>query len=156
MGPCQHLVCGHVRLSKWRGLSHYRAAVSSSDPDEPIRSIGRGSLRLPFSFVASPTSRGSDSLATAVRALLIAYDLIGTDESSANHASLIARIREYPEWANVQRSLWIVKTPLNNQEVRDDLWRFMHPSDRLFVVTLTHEAAWFNAICKNDWLQSNL
>jgi len=123
---------------------------------QPIRSLHRGPLGLRFSSVAWPTSRGSTSLTAAVRALLIAYDLIGTDENSANYASLIARIKGYAEWANVQRSLWIIKTPLSAVAVRDDLRRFMHDSDRLFVVALAQEAAWANPICKNDWLQANL
>jgi hypothetical protein len=91
-----------------------------------------------------------------MRSLLVAYDLVGTAENSDNYAKLIARIKEYPNWANVQRSTWIVKTDTSIQAVRDDLWRFMHPSDRVFVVLLNREAAWFNAICTDDWLQQNL
>jgi hypothetical protein len=49
-----------------------------------------------------------------------------------------------------------VKADLAPQVVRDDLWRFMHASDRLFVMVLQRPAAWFNAICKDDWLQGNL
>lgn len=91
-----------------------------------------------------------------MRSLLVAYDLIGTAETSENYAKLIARIREYPNWANVQRSVWILKTDATAVAVRDDLYRFMHGTDRLFVVLLAREGAWFNAICKDDWLQANL
>jgi hypothetical protein len=91
-----------------------------------------------------------------MRSLLVAYDLIGTNETSDNYTRLIARIKEYPNWASVQRSMWIVKTDDAPPAVRDELWRFMHASDRLFVILLQREAAWFNAICKDDWLQGNL
>jgi hypothetical protein len=91
-----------------------------------------------------------------MRSLLVAYDLIGTSETSENYARLTARIKEYPNWANVQRSFWVVKADVTPKALRDDLWRFMHPSDRLFVIVLQREAAWFNAICKDDWLQANL
>jgi len=88
--------------------------------------------------------------------LLVAYDLVGTGESSQNYEPLIARIREYPNWARIQRSVWVLITEETAQAVRDDLWRFMQPSDRLFVIRLQREAAWFNAMCKDDWLQANL
>ena len=49
-----------------------------------------------------------------------------------------------------------MKTDVTPVALRDDLWRFMHPADRLFVIVLQRQAAWFNAICKDDWLQANL
>jgi hypothetical protein len=91
-----------------------------------------------------------------MRSLLVAYDLVGTDDTSENYKKLIARIKEYPDCARVELSTWILKTDAKAKEVRDDLLGFMHSSDRLFVAVLTGEAAWHKARCKSEWLKDNL
>jgi hypothetical protein len=91
-----------------------------------------------------------------MRSLLVAYDLVGTDDTSENYEKLIARIKEYPNWARVELSTWVLKTDAKAEEVRDDLLGFMHSSDRLFVAVLTGEAAWHKVLCENKWLKDNL
>jgi hypothetical protein len=91
-----------------------------------------------------------------MRSIVIAYDLVGTSETSADYKRLIERIKSYPNWAKLQKSMWVVRTDLSAREVRDDVWRFMDADDRLFVCVLTGEAWWFNVICDSDWLIKNL
>ncbi len=95
-------------------------------------------------------------LNTVMKSILVAYDLIGTDETSEDYRRLIARIKEYPNWAKVQYSMFIVKTDLTCVQVRDDLDRFLDANDRIFVAELTGAAAWRNVICTDDWLKTNL
>jgi hypothetical protein len=91
-----------------------------------------------------------------MRSLLVAYDLVGADDDSDNYKKLIKRLKEYPNWARVELSTWILKTDAKAKEVRDDLLGFMHSSDRLFVGALTGEAAWHKVRCKSEWLKENL
>jgi hypothetical protein len=88
--------------------------------------------------------------------ILVAYDLIGTDESSADYQRLIKRIKEYPNWAKVLYSTFIVKTSWSPSQVRDDLDKYLDRNDRIFVAALTGVAAWRNVICDSDWLKKNL
>jgi len=88
--------------------------------------------------------------------LLVTYDLVGTDDTSDDYKKLIARIKEYSNWARVELSTWIVRTDATAKAVRDDLRGFMHASDRLFVAVLTGAAAWHNVRCKDQWLKDNL
>jgi hypothetical protein len=41
-------------------------------------------------------------------------------------------------------------------QIRDNLKSQMDGNDRLFVIKSGVEAAWSNAICKNQWLKENL
>jgi hypothetical protein len=92
----------------------------------------------------------------ALHSLIVTYDLVGKDDTSDNYKKLIARIKEYPNWARVELSTWIVRTEKQSKAVRDDLRSYMHEKDRLFVAKLTGQAAWHNAKCKDQWLKDNL
>ena len=84
---------------------------------------------------------------------LITYDLL---KAGQNYDGLIQKIKNLGAWAKVCESSWIVKTTLSSVQVRDALRAQIDSNDRLFVVTLTGEAAWFNTICDSDWLTQNL
>lgn len=87
---------------------------------------------------------------------LVAYELLGYDASSQNYKSLVAAIKRYPRFAEVQKSVWIVGSNHTAPQVRDNLWQHMHPSDRLIVIRTRREAAWENALCGDQWLQENV
>lgn len=91
-----------------------------------------------------------------MRSLLIAYDLVGVDDTSENYEKLIARITDYSPRARVELSVWIVRTEAGAKAVRDDLRQYMQSSDRLFVAVLKGEAAWSNVKCKSEWLTKYL
>lgn len=91
-----------------------------------------------------------------MKTILVTYDLVGTDETSSDYKKLIEHIRSYPNWANVARSVWIIKTNSSVSQVRDDLRSYQDADDRLFVAVLTGVAAWQNVICSNEWLLQNL
>jgi hypothetical protein len=87
---------------------------------------------------------------------LVAYDLVGTNETSQDYAQLIDKIRSYPNWGKLQKSVWLVTSAKSVSEVRDELLLHMDRNDRLFVGELTGTAAWENTICEHDWLMSFL
>jgi hypothetical protein len=47
-------------------------------------------------------------------------------------------------------------TDRNAVQVHDHLRQFIDADDRLFVVRSGGEAAWSNAICKDEWLKEYL
>lgn len=87
---------------------------------------------------------------------LVTYDLVGTSESSDDYTRLIKRIKEFPNWGKVQKSVWLIKSGKTAVEVRDDLWSYMDSNDRLMVIKVTGTAAWKNEICKRQWLKDFL
>jgi len=83
---------------------------------------------------------------------LITYDLVGTSETSADYVQLIEKIRAYPNWGKLQKSVWLISTNQSAVEVRDFLWSSMDANDRIMVLELTGTAAWENALCEHQWL----
>ncbi len=88
--------------------------------------------------------------------LLISYDLVGTNETSADYERLIESIKAYGTYANVHRSVWVIRTNQTLKQVRDDLQRHMDANDRLFVIKTRRDAAWSKVLCTDGWLQDNL
>jgi hypothetical protein len=91
-----------------------------------------------------------------VQSILITYDLVGTDETSADYERLIDHIKGYPNWARVALSVWVVRTERSPVQVRDDVQTLLDGDDRIFVAALTGAAAWHNVKCSNQWLKDNL
>ncbi len=84
---------------------------------------------------------------------LITYDL---RKAGQNYDGLIQKIKSFGTVAKVCESAWIVKTVMSTVQVRDALFPQIDSNDRLFVASLTGEAAWRNAICGDQWLKENL
>lgn len=84
---------------------------------------------------------------------LITYDLRKVGQ---NYDGLIQKIKSFITVAKLCESAWIVKTALSSVQVRDALKPQIDSNDRLFVASLTGEAAWFNTICDSNWLTENL
>jgi len=87
---------------------------------------------------------------------LVTYDLVGTSETSSDYERLIERIKKYPNWGKIQKSVWLIRTSDSHTAVRDALWSYMDSNDRLFVIQVTGTAAWQNVICETSWLKNFL
>jgi hypothetical protein len=87
---------------------------------------------------------------------LITYDLVGTNETSADYGRLIEKIKSYPLWGKVQKSVWVVKSEKTASTVFDELDEHLDSNDRLFVVKLEVQAKWKGSICDSDWLKEFL
>lgn len=83
----------------------------------------------------------------------VTYDLRAPGR---NYQALYDRLRQYPQWAKVTESNWILVTAWTAVQIRDDLSNYIDANDRLFVLKSGTEAAWKNSICDNDWLRNNL
>ncbi|UYH54770.1 hypothetical protein N6L26_12100 [Qipengyuania sp. SS22] len=86
-------------------------------------------------------------------AYVVTYDLRAPGR---NYQGLYDRLRQYPRWAKVTESNWVVVTEWTASQIRDDLSGYIDTNDRLFVIKSGVEAAWKNSICENEWLRNNL
>ena len=84
---------------------------------------------------------------------IIIYDLRAPGR---DYNSLYEAIKAYGTWGKISESAWAIVTTEDSVTVRDYLLRYMDSNDRLMVIKSGQEAAWKNAIAKNDWLQLNL
>ena len=65
-------------------------------------------------------------------------------------------IKSHGKWSRITEYTWAVVTTSSAKEIRDGLMSIMKKEDRLFVIKSGLESAWFNSICKNEWLRNNL
>jgi len=84
---------------------------------------------------------------------LVSYDL---RKPQRNYEALYAAIKAYGTWAHINDSLWAIVTTQSAVQVRNNLLSYVDGDDRLFVLRSGTEAAWRNAICKNEWLKERL
>lgn len=84
---------------------------------------------------------------------IVTYDLCGTGK---DYDDLISAIKSYSGWAKITESAWLIVSDDSCADIRDNLLTYMDSDDRLFVATLTGEAAWQNVICNSDYLKNNL
>ena len=84
---------------------------------------------------------------------IIEYDL---RQPGRDYDALYKAIQNYGTWAHVTESTWFIKTDETCAQVRDKLLELMDGNDRLFVGELTGNAAWYNTICKSQFLKDNL
>lgn len=84
---------------------------------------------------------------------IVCYDLRAPGR---NYEPLYNRLRQYPNWAKVTESNWVLTTGWTATQIRDDLTGYIDANDRLFVVKSGIEAAWRNSICQDAWLRTNL
>lgn len=87
---------------------------------------------------------------------LVTYDLVGTDETSDDYEKLIKRIKRFPSYRKIQKSVWLIKTEKKAGEVRDILWRFMDDNDRIYVTKIASGSAWHNVLCTTTRLKTFL
>lgn len=84
---------------------------------------------------------------------VISYDL---RKSNSDYLKLYEAIKSYGTWAHINESVWAVVTTQTAVQVRDNLIQYVDSEDRIFVIKSGVEAAWRNAICKNEWLKEHL
>jgi hypothetical protein len=72
----------------------------------------------------------------------ISYDLIGTDEKSADYEKLINKIKSLGAAKKVEYSLWVSDTSMSPKEVRNALKPYIDADDKLIVMPRAHGSAW--------------
>lgn len=87
---------------------------------------------------------------------LISYDLIRAPEKDYTH--LIAHLKGYSKWARPLESVWLVKSPLTAEQVRNAARAHMDANDKMLVVDITKRAAaWVNLSQEvSTWIHGEL
>ncbi len=83
---------------------------------------------------------------------MVIYDL----HVGADYEGLASAIKAYGTWAKITESSWAVVTQATAAQVRDNLMSYIGGGDRLFVLRSGGEAAWINALCRDEWLKNRL
>lgn len=85
---------------------------------------------------------------------LIVYELVGRlNGTRPSNLDLRRELEGYPAKTQLTDSAWVVRTPRSVTGVFDAIDRHLEPDDRLFVASLTGEAAWRNLERGYEWLQ---
>lgn len=87
-------------------------------------------------------------------AYIVTYDLHAQGQ---NYDCLIAKLKTYPSWFHMQKSVWIVTSNNTATQIRDHLNGCLDRNDKLFVGKLNGEAAWIGYTSSDtEWLKKNL
>ncbi len=96
---------------------------------------------------------------------IINYSL--KNSNSCNYEKLYTEIKNYGIWAHYLETTWFVFVPdiaINvniSSEILNNLQKYIHKNDKIFVAKLSGEAAWLN-LDRSDiddatqWLNNNL
>jgi len=84
---------------------------------------------------------------------IVTYDLCAPNR---DYTDLINAIKSYPGWARICESSWLIVSDRSCVAIRDHLKSYIDSNDRIFVASLTGEAAWYNVICDPNYLKQNL
>lgn len=86
---------------------------------------------------------------------LISYDLI---RPGKDYSNLHASIKSYGLWAKPLESVWLVKSSLGVEQLRNSIQTHMDANDKIFVVDVTSRAAAWNNLPPEvgTWLMNSL
>lgn len=80
---------------------------------------------------------------------IIAYDL----HEGADYEPLVAAIKRFGTWARMTESTWAIVSDESAESVRTLLSPLLSSKDRIIVIRSGHEAAWWNVMCRSEWLK---
>lgn len=85
---------------------------------------------------------------------IISYDLGAPIQ---RYEELISRIKQYPSWACLGGSAYLIETNDTAVAIRDALKIFLDNDDKLFVACVTAPAAWYGYSSEvSNWILSKL
>jgi hypothetical protein len=73
------------------------------------------------------------------RTLIVSYDLVNPGQ---NYEALLKRLKNYPQWARLGGSAYLILTNQTPVQVRDDLAAVLDSNDKIFVGTAPSPSAW--------------
>lgn len=92
-----------------------------------------------------------------MRTYLISYDL-GKPETRIEYGQLASNFKKlFITWARPVESVWIVKTDMNVEQIRDAIKKILDSNDKLVVVEMSGSWGTYN-ISKEvtDWMKKNI
>lgn len=85
---------------------------------------------------------------------IISYDL--KNANSDSYEKITEYIKSHGTWAHINESLWAIKTEKSAILIRDEFTDIVPNGSSVFIIKSGVEAAWFNVLCRNEWLKDNL
>jgi CRISPR-associated endonuclease Cas2 len=87
-------------------------------------------------------------------AFVVTYDL---HQPGQKHKQLTEHLESYPTHWHLQRSVWVIVTNQKAKELADSLLQFLDSNDKLLVLRLSGDAAWWGYDEETSgWLRSIL
>lgn len=91
-----------------------------------------------------------------MKTYIISYDLIGS-ETLLDYRKLIDIIKTVDYWAKPLKSVWLVKTNLSSEQIRNELMKVVDSNDKLLVIEVTNNWASFGLPKEvTDWMKQGL
>lgn len=86
---------------------------------------------------------------------LVSYDLI---RPGKDYTTLHTNLKSYGTWAKPLESVWLVKSSLGVEQLRNFIQAHMDANDKIFVVEVTGKAAaWRNLSVEiSNWIKNSL
>lgn len=86
---------------------------------------------------------------------LVSYDLISPGK---DYTTLHTNLKSYGTWAKPLESVWLIKSSLGVEQLRNSIQAYMDANDKIFVVEVTSKAAaWRNLpIEVSNWIKNSL
>jgi len=86
---------------------------------------------------------------------LVSYDLI---QPGRDYTTLYANLKSYGTWAKPLESVWLIKSSLGVEQLRNSIQAYMDANDKIFVVEVTGKAAaWRNLSVEiSTWIKNSL
>lgn len=87
---------------------------------------------------------------------IVTYDLRKPNDTPTDYDRVMATIKtSFGGWAHIERSVWLVSTPKNATQVRDEIKAALRPGDVLFVGRLQGDwASLYLGDQRNGWLRN--
>ena len=86
-----------------------------------------------------------------MKTILISYDL---QTPGKDYVNLWEHLRSYGNYAKLLESMWLLRTYLSAEQVRDNAIKYIDQNDKIFVVDVTkQEYAWYRLPTKiYEWM----
>lgn len=85
---------------------------------------------------------------------IISYDL---SKPIADYENLTEELKKFSGWCHLHKSVWLVTTTANSEQVYDKLSKHLDKDDKLFVCQLAHKTAVWTNFDKDitNWIKSH-
>lgn len=92
-----------------------------------------------------------------MKTFLISYDL-GAPETHNDYVVLSSHLKSlYVSWARPVKSVWIIKSNKNAEEIRDEIKSVFDSNDKLIVVEMSGDWGTYNILKEiTDWMKNNI
>ncbi len=91
-------------------------------------------------------------------AIRAGWKIVKVKGKEKDYSNLWAHLKSYYEWAKPLESVWLLKTSLSAEQVRDAALQHIDPDDKLIVIDVTGKGAAWRKLSQelSTWITNNL